>query len=303
MARIIKQKVSIIVPTYNEQRDISACLSSLINQNYPNSEIIVVDDGSIDDTVSRIKKFPVLLLTQTHLGAGLARNLGAKRAAGEILVFVDADMTFSPEFVSNLIKPILEQKTIGTFSKEEFVSNPKNIWSKCWNYNLGRGANFMDPRDYSGSKNALYLFGKNIWEQLEKSQVKTISSENRQHVFRAILKEEFLKVGGFDENVGYTDDWSIAEKLKTKAAVASGAVFYHRNPDNLKEVWTQARWFGKNEFLTRNLVRRLYSLVRYNPVYSLIKGIVGSLKIKEPGFLVFKLIYDSSFFQCAALLF
>ena len=78
--------VSVIVPVYNDEKSVSACLSSLIVQNYSKFEVIVVDDGSVDDSISKIKeqksksgKVPFTILTQKHQGPGAARNYGAKQ--------------------------------------------------------------------------------------------------------------------------------------------------------------------------------------------------------------------------------
>src|SRR3990167_8391560 len=126
------EHVSTIIPAYNEENDIGNCLKSLQAQSYKNNEIIVVDDGSSDDTVNIARKFKTKVLTQSHKGPGSARNLGASVAKGRLLVFVDADMTFNKDFIRDLTKPIREGKTIGTFSKNEMNANKGNIWSRCW---------------------------------------------------------------------------------------------------------------------------------------------------------------------------
>ncbi len=260
-------KVSVVIPVYNEQKSISNCLSSLLEQNYESLEIIVVDDGSNDESLNIIKNFPVKLLRQNHKGPGLARNLGAKYAKGEILVFVDGDMTFDKDFIKNLVKSITAGQTIGTFSKEEFVLNKNNIWSKCWNINKGLPLDRMHPINYP----------------------------NQQPVFRAILKKEFDKVGGFDP-IGYIDDYTLSEKLGVLAVVAPDAIFYHSNPNNLSEVFTQAKWIGKSEFKRRKIknesLMRLVTLIRYSLPLSLFHAIYKSFKHDLPQFLIFKLIYD-----------
>ncbi|KKR25761.1 MAG: putative glycosyltransferase [Microgenomates group bacterium GW2011_GWC1_39_7b] len=98
-------KVSVIIPAYNEQASIAACLQSLQNQSFKDLEIIVVDDGSTDKTFDVLSKFKMQsskfkILDQNHEGAGMARNLGVKNATGKILVFVDADMVFDKEFIN-----------------------------------------------------------------------------------------------------------------------------------------------------------------------------------------------------------
>lgn len=247
-------KVSIIIPVYNEIKVLPNCLASLKKQTVP-LEIIVVDDGSTDGSQNYAS------LHQKHLGPGAARNLGAKNAQGEILVFVDADMEFEPDFVQKLIQPIVDKKFIGTFSKDEYLLNENNPWARFWNLNLGRPAKQMLPIDY----------------------------RDTQPVFRAVLKKDFDRVGGFDTSLGYTDDWSLSRKLNQQAVVAAGAKFYHRNPETLGEVWQQARWFGKNEFLTKNMMRKLFNLFRYFPLWSL-------RRIFNFSYFVFTFVYSSGVF-------
>lgn len=254
-------RVSVIIAVYNEEKVIGNCLASLRKQTIP-LEIIVVDDGSTDSSRS------LATLHQKHQGPGAARNLGAKHAKGEILVFVDADMEFEKDFIAKLTRPILDEKAIGTFSKEEYLLNRENVWAQYWNLNLGRKADKMLPDDYPDT----------------------------QSVFRAILKTEFEQAGGFDSNLGYTDDWSLARKLGTWAVAAPGAKFYHRNPETLSEVWNQARWFGKNEFLTKNLIRKIYNLFRYCPFWAI-------FKIGNPHFFIFKLVYNAAVFTSVFLAF
>src|SRR3989344_4978653 len=183
----MNQLVSVIIPTYNEEGTIGACLKSLNNQSYKPLEIIAVDDGSTDKTLAKISNFlprrqaggfrisNLILFKQNHLGPGPARNLGSSKAHGEILVFVDADMTFEKDFIKDLVDPILDSRTIGTFSKNEMVANYNNIWSICWNINRNVPKDRMLPPDYP----------------------------NQAPVFRAILKKEFNKVGGFDATGEY----------------------------------------------------------------------------------------------------
>lgn len=249
--------VSIIIPVFNEIKDIQNCLASLKEQTYKPIEIVVVDDGSTDGSEKFAK------IKQSHLGTAIARNKGTEFARGEIIVFIDADMTFDKDFIKNLIQPIIDKKTIGTFSKNEFLLNKNNPWARCWNLNRGLPKNKMHPDNYPDT----------------------------QTVFRAILKSEFEKVGGFD-STGYADDWTLSRKLKIKATAAPNSIFYHKNPESLKEIYSQARWFGKNEFLTGNFVRKIYNLFRYSLPVSISKGFINSVKFQEPKFIIFKIVFD-----------
>jgi glycosyltransferase involved in cell wall biosynthesis len=264
-------KVSVIIPVYNEEETVKNCLESLFKQSCRDLEVIVIDDGSTDKTAEVVSGYAdsssLILLKQKHRGAGAARNLGAKQAKGEIFVFVDGDMIFEKNFIKQLIKPILDGKAIGTFSKEEYLLNKENIWAQCWNINRGLPSNRMHPKDYP----------------------------DKQKVFRAITKQAFVKAGGFDERAGYTDDWSLSEKLGVEAVVAPKAIFYHRNPGDLKEVFVQSRWMGKRRYKL-GLVGILVSLVRVSLPVSTIVGFAKSLLVKKPRFLLFKLISDLGIF-------
>ena len=86
-------RLSVIVPFYNRSEVIELCLQSLLASEYPNFEVIAVDDGSTDDAAALVRKYPVRLVQlPRNLGAGCSRNEGAKVADGDVLVFVDSDV-------------------------------------------------------------------------------------------------------------------------------------------------------------------------------------------------------------------
>lgn len=207
----MKTVVSVIIPTYNEEKDIVEALKSLQKQSYKNFEVIVVDDGSTDKTIEIVKKFKkVRVIKGQHKGPGFSRNLGAKKAKGKILVFVDADMTFEKNYLKYLVGPILENKDIrGTTHELEIVKNTTNIWSRCW--------------------------GK---IRVSKEEAKDVK------IFRAIQKKDFLGMGGFDPKYGYADDQTFWFKCKVKPIVAKKTVCYHKNPETLKGVYKQSKWIG-----------------------------------------------------------
>lgn len=206
-------KASIIIPAYNEEKDIGECLESLKRQSYKNMEIIVVDDGSTDRTKEIVKSFnKVRLIKGEHKGAGFSRNLGAKECKGKILVFVDADMTFGGDYVEKLIKPMLEGKSIGTEERFQKASNLDNVWSMCW-----------------GSYTKGYP-----------------DKEKTGNIFRAILKDKFLELGGFDSEYGYADDLTFFYKYGIRSNLVE-AECYHKNSETLGEVYKQSRWIGASK--------------------------------------------------------
>jgi glycosyltransferase involved in cell wall biosynthesis len=260
-------KISVIIPTYNEEKEIISCLASLEKQNFSDFEVIVVDDGSTDTTLNLLsdfetKSFNLSVLKQNHKGPGAARNMAVEKASGEILVFLDADMTFDKNFLRKLIQPIIAGKAKGTFSKEEYVSNWDNVWSRCWNINEGWEQKRRHPKNYP----------------------------DNQKVFRAILKSEFKKVGGFTPG-GYNDDWSLSAKLGYEAVSAPHALFYHANPSNLSEVFKQAKWVGKRPYKLGAL-GIIFALLRSSLPISLLIGFVKFVISGNGSFVIFKVVYD-----------
>ena len=85
--------VSVIIPTYNADRSIEDALESVLDQTYRHLEIIVVDDGSTDDTCDRVAAFgpQIRLIRQANAGAAAARNTGIRQSRGEYVAFLDAD--------------------------------------------------------------------------------------------------------------------------------------------------------------------------------------------------------------------
>ncbi len=91
--------VSVIIPTYNCGRYIEDAVESTLDQTYRPIEIIVVDDGSTDDTGSRLKKYKdrAQIVTQENLGSSKARNVGLELSRGNYIAFLDADDRWRPE--------------------------------------------------------------------------------------------------------------------------------------------------------------------------------------------------------------
>jgi len=261
-------RVSVIVPCYNEQAHIGECLASLLRQNLPAAsyEIIVIDDGSRDHTQSIVQQLVantagrITFLEQNHAGPALARNLGATQARGQILAFLDADMTFATDFLAKLIAPIEAGSAIGTFTLDEYVANVSNLWSRSWS------VCYYLPLD---------------------RRVPANLTEHESTVFRAIRREAFTSVDGFD-SAGYHDDHTLAAKLGQTASRVPGAICYHYNPGSAREVWASAHWIGKSDRQPRSLKEWL----RRSPPGALKRGIARAREEHEPFYIIFEQIYS-----------
>ncbi len=149
---------SVIVPVYNGAAAIVQCLSALRNQTLSADlfEVIVVDDGSTDDTYETVRAFPVNLVSIQHGGPAKARNRGAALARGDILVFTDADCVPEPDWLEKMLAPFDDAGIVGVkgayitaqpepaarFAQAEFETR----------YNMMRGKDHVDFVDtYSGA--------------------------------------------------------------------------------------------------------------------------------------------------------
>ena len=84
-------KFSIIVPVYNVEKYVNKCLDSIFNQTFKDFEVIVVNDGTQDNSMDIVKKYNVTIINQENKGLSEARNNGVKKAKGDYIIFVDSD--------------------------------------------------------------------------------------------------------------------------------------------------------------------------------------------------------------------
>lgn len=215
-------KISVIIPMYNEERYIWRCLKSLKEQSFKDFEIILIDDGSKDDTIKIAESFKndfqLTILEQEHWWPWKARNRWAKEAKWEILIFVDADMYFDKDYIKYLIQPIIDWKEVWTCHWTELVGNLENPIAVAYS--------------------AIRCTGKE-WE--------------RSRVYRAIQRKIFLDAWWFDSSKWYfDDDLSKINEWKWSYTVKK-AICYHNNPETFKEIYKHEiwvwKWFTQKEIL------------------------------------------------------
>ncbi|MFA6889046.1 MAG: glycosyltransferase family 2 protein [Candidatus Woesearchaeota archaeon] len=131
-----KTFVTIIIPTYNNANYLDECLKRVIQQDYPNYEILVIDDCSTDDTEKIVKKYPVRYIkNKENSGASYTRNIGATLSKGKILVYLDSDVNIPSHAVSSIVNNLIKKHDVlmvmGTYSENtkdlNFVSDYKNL--------------------------------------------------------------------------------------------------------------------------------------------------------------------------------
>ena len=124
-------KVSIIVPVYNTEAYLSKCIDSILNQTYSNIELILINDGSTDNSESIIKKYSsansnIKYITQKNSGQSKARNKGLEVATGDYIVFADSDDFLESNMIEELIKPFSEDNDIEITICNYYIYYSKN---------------------------------------------------------------------------------------------------------------------------------------------------------------------------------
>ena len=142
----IKDKIffSIVIPTYNRASLITRTVISLLEQEYQNFEVIIVDDGSTDDTEAVVKNIDTLKVSYHKIKnseRGCARNFGAKLAKGDYINFFDSDDLAKPNHLSTANKTILDKNFPELFHLNYMVmnSNSEFLKSNVGNATLANG--------------------------------------------------------------------------------------------------------------------------------------------------------------------
>jgi biofilm PGA synthesis N-glycosyltransferase PgaC len=136
--------VSVIVPGYNEAKVVGNCVESILASEYPNFEIILVDDGSTDETLEAMKAFEsdqrVRVIGKPNGGKASALNAGIAAAHGEILFFVDADGLFTPSAIREMLNGFSSEK-VGAVCGNDAPVNLDRIQTRlaCIQTHVGTG--------------------------------------------------------------------------------------------------------------------------------------------------------------------
>ncbi len=126
--------VSVVIAAYNEEKVIVRTIQALLASSYPNLEVLVVDDGSKDDTAGIVRRTfadepRVRLLQQENGGKAQALNHGIAQSHGEILIGLDADTLFIPETVALLVRHFADPQ-VGAVAGNIQVGNRNNLWTR-----------------------------------------------------------------------------------------------------------------------------------------------------------------------------
>ena len=174
--------VSIIIPIYNSEKFIKECIESVFSQSYKNLEIVLINDGSTDNSFKICSELAkvynnVILLNQENSGVSAARNQGIKNAKGDFLFFLDSDDLLPPTAIQSLVTSAQqtysdltigkissnEQLPIGIFEGQDFLikvleDNPIAYYSCRILYKSAFIKNFSFPVGFITSEDSYFVF-------------------------------------------------------------------------------------------------------------------------------------------------
>ncbi|NRD23233.1 glycosyltransferase family 2 protein [Winogradskyella litoriviva] len=217
----MRNLVTVIIPVYNRQSYIIECLESVLQQTYRPIEVIVVDDGSTDNSISLINEFivknnipgvfEIKLLIQENSGAPRARNYGYEQSKGKYIQWLDSDDLLLSNKIASQIKVFSEEIDV-VYSRAQFFNEvPTNLLDKYWG------------RIPEGNSSDYFEFP---WQTM-----------------CALYKKVALqKFGVWKEDLSLSDDWELALRYKIKANVKFlndvSSLYRDHNGDRVGNNWS-----------------------------------------------------------------
>lgn len=180
-------KISVIIPAYNQAHYLDAAVESVLAQTRPDFEVIIVDDGSTDDTAAIARSFTdprVRMVSQPNAGLSAARNTGLRHTSGDLVTFLDSDDLFLPEKLALLAGEMERRPDLG------FVAGQAELIDEDGER---IGVTFDSPIPEDPARLLL-------WNPL--------------HVGSVMVRREWLdRVGPFDESLRAYEDWDLYLRL------------------------------------------------------------------------------------------
>lgn len=245
--------VSIVVPAYNEAKVIRHCVDSILASAYRNREVILVDDGSTDDTLARMREYGrqpgVMVLARPNGGKASALNAGLKLARGEIILFVDADGIFEPDTIDQLLAGF-DSERVGAVCGSDSPANLDRLLTRLANLQTHVGTGF--------ARRALSLIN-----------CLPIVSGNLGAFRRSVLEQTGpFREGFIGEDLELT--WRV-HKAGYRVAFQPAARVRAETPSTLAGLWKQRVRWARGLLQTSRIHRDMF----FNPRYGLFGFYLG----------------------------
>ena len=258
--------ISIIIPCFNAEKTLEKCLESVVQQSYANLEIIIIDDGSTDETSLIYNKFQsnderILVLKQQNSGVSKARNTGVKAATGDYICFVDSDDWAELNYCSELYSLLVGENADISIVEASYEDENGNVLCN---------KPTSEEKIFDGNR-ALVLL-------LEDREIQS-------HPWGKLFKADLLKNVHFPENLKCFEDYSTLFKIFNKAVkvIKSNEKLYHyiQREDSLShnlspatayqfflaimevfEFWRNSAKVGDRNKIVKNIVRKLLMVLK-----------------------------------------
>lgn len=222
--------ISIIIPTKNEEDNIARLLDSLKDQTFKNFEVIIIDNHSKDKTVKIAAKFTDKIFKKGP-ERSVQKNLGAKIARGDFLLFLDADMMLKKGSIKIFFETVKKTGNDALVIPEEIPGN--DFFSRCRNF-----------------EKSLYFKDRLI------------------EAPRFIKKSVFLKIGGYNPNLISGEDWDLYERLgrvTTKISHAKVSILHLESPLSLIKTIKKKFYYGQHiqKYFLKHPKSSIY---QFNPI-------------------------------------
>ncbi|HEX6899182.1 MAG TPA: glycosyltransferase [Thermoanaerobaculia bacterium] len=230
-------RISVVVCTYNGERTIAGCCEALARLDYPDYEVIVVDDGSTDRTAEIARGFGFRLISTENRGLSSARNMGMLASTGEIIAYTDDDATPDPHWLTYLAWSFLttDHAAVG-------------------------GPNVPPPGSGLVADCVAHAPGGPVHVLLSDTVAEHVPGCNL-----AVRRRCLEEIGGFDPRYRAAGDdvdvcWRLQERGWTIGFNPAAMVWHHRR-DSLRAYWKQQRGYGRAEALLEQKWPEKYNAV------------------------------------------
>lgn len=202
--------VSVIVPTKNSSQFLKNCLLSIKKQSYKNIEIIVIDNFSNDDTMSIARRYADYV-EQKGPERSAQRNYGVSKAKGQFVTIIDSDMELSEGVIEECVDAISQADIRGVIIPEE-------------------------------------SFGVGFWAQCKKLERSFYVGIDWMEAARFFRKEDYVRLGGYNESLISGEDWDLSNRIRTLGAVTriSSFIYHNEGRINLRKTLSKKSYYASN---------------------------------------------------------
>ncbi len=274
--------VSIIIVSWNARENLEECLSSLFKISYKNYEVILVDNGSIDNSVKYVKRnFPVIKIVESNKNLGFAggNNLGFKHARGKYILFLNNDTIVTKDFLSKLVDFMKKRKDVG-------IIQPKILFHRP-NTNLHHKINSIGS--FLLSTGFLFHLDYGQKDESKKEPYEIFSAYGACFLARKSLLE---KIGLFDDRYfAYFEETDLSHRVwlaGLKVMILPEVLIYHKGAKTAQKL--------PSAFIQyHSFKNRLYTYLKNLETLNLIKIFMPHLSICEISSLLYLVVGKPSY--------